>query len=234
MKYHAAIFLLLASSSTLAANINPAGPQGYANSLQGEAFFNWELTYDPDPFLYAQFSITNASAFDKSFQLGANLLIDPQFSGSVFYGGSINATVFDHDNSGSANLSFNNDGLNGIYKGGINGSVGVSALDLLVGSEIECFSSGCSAFAEDTQGLAGNTVITSPPHTHNGINGMLLGSLTGANDELDIDLDFILSAGDKATFKVYYEVAPVPLPAAIWLFGSAFAGILGLSRRRII
>ncbi len=30
-----------------------------------------------------------------------------------------------------------------------------------------------------------------------------------------------------------HDVAPVPLPAAVWLFGSALAGLLGFGRRRV-
>lgn len=212
---------------------------GAPGTARGETFFHWDLTYDPDPFLYGQFSITNASAFDKTFSLGANLLIDPQFAGLGVYGGSVNATVFDSDNNGTAKLTFNNNtgGLDGIYRGQVTGSAGVLALNLLVGGSIECFSTGCSAFGQDTAGLAGGTVVAVPPTSAVGLDGTLVGSLTGLADEIDIDLNFVLGAGDRATFQVYYEiaeVAPVPLPAAFWLFGSAILGCIGWMQRKAV
>jgi hypothetical protein len=39
--------------------------------------------------------------------------------------------------------------------------------------------------------------------------------------------------GDTSwTFTGTYETAPVPIPAAAWLFGSAALGVAGLARRR--
>jgi hypothetical protein len=36
------------------------------------------------------------------------------------------------------------------------------------------------------------------------------------------------------TFNIAFNVAPVPLPAAVWLFGSGLAGVVALARRRAI
>lgn len=36
------------------------------------------------------------------------------------------------------------------------------------------------------------------------------------------------------TFNIAFNVAPVPLPAAVWLFGSGLAGVVALARRRAV
>lgn len=197
--------------------------------LGGDILFSWDVTYDPDPFLFASFTLTNLSANEQTFNLGSNLLIDPQFSGLGLYGGSIRATVFDQNSSGAATLS--TDTQPGIYKGSVAGSPSIPELNLL-GAIIECNTTDCNAFGESSEGLFGNTVVTTTPGTAIGLNGNLSGTLIGVTDEIDIDLNFILSAGDRAQFQVYYEVAPVPLPAAVWLLGSALIGLFGVVRKQ--
>lgn len=34
------------------------------------------------------------------------------------------------------------------------------------------------------------------------------------------------------TFSTYVDVSPVPVPAAVWLFGTALLGLIGISKRR--
>jgi len=59
--------------------------------------------------------------------------------------------------------------------------------------------------------------------------------LTAAEDYLGVigmltTVDPTVSAGHA--FVSYEEVAPVPLPAAVWLFGSALAGLCLVTRKR--
>lgn len=39
-------------------------------------------------------------------------------------------------------------------------------------------------------------------------------------------------AGFNANFSVNQDVAPVPVPAAVWLFGSGLLGLVGIARRK--
>lgn len=41
-------------------------------------------------------------------------------------------------------------------------------------------------------------------------------------------------AGDSVSFSLVTELAPVPLPPAVWLFGSGLLGLIGISRRKKI
>ena len=54
----------------------------------------------------------------------------------------------------------------------------------------------------------------------------------GVSTDIGILLSFDLSAGDTVTFNTRFEVTPVPVPAAIWLFGSGLLGLVGVARRR--
>ena len=40
------------------------------------------------------------------------------------------------------------------------------------------------------------------------------------------------NADADLTFSTYVDVSPVPVPAAVWLFGTALIGFVGMSRRR--
>lgn len=54
-------------------------------------------------------------------------------------------------------------------------------------------------------------------------------------------LNFNVNAGESGTFTVstasnaaaMSALTPVPVPAAVWLFGSAIAGLIGFSRRKV-
>ena len=43
---------------------------------------------------------------------------------------------------------------------------------------------------------------------------------------------YTLSLGKDGSLTVNGGTAPVPLPAAVWLFGSGLMGLLGICRRR--
>ncbi|MGB5259534.1 MAG: VPLPA-CTERM sorting domain-containing protein [Gammaproteobacteria bacterium] len=97
----------------------------------------------------------------------------------------------------------------------------------------------------DYVSIRGDTVPASGSATLEAfdVNGALLGS-TSANDiagglTLTLSIAGIHSirlsetvadiAFDDLTFN---DVAPIPLPAAIWLFGSGLLGLIGIARRR--
>ena len=54
----------------------------------------------------------------------------------------------------------------------------------------------------------------------------------GVSSDIGILLDFALSAGDTVTFNTRFDVTPVPVPAAVWLFGSGLLGLVGVARRK--
>lgn len=61
-------------------------------------------------------------------------------------------------------------------------------------------------------------------------------TVTGAIGQNHFDYQLTLTATDYATgaaLPVSLNVAAVPVPGAVWLFGSALAGFLGLRRRKL-
>jgi hypothetical protein len=70
-----------------------------------------------------------------------------------------------------------------------------------------------------------------------GQSGTLYGIRSGANDTgvYSIDLSGVGSVAPIANYtsgNIYTDAAPVPIPAAAWLFGSALIGAIGLGRRK--
>ena len=46
--------------------------------------------------------------------------------------------------------------------------------------------------------------------------------------------DFWPGAGSISNFAIYGTASPIPVPAAIWLFGTALIGFIGFSRRTVV
>jgi len=53
----------------------------------------------------------------------------------------------------------------------------------------------------------------------------------GVNADIGINLVLSLTAGNYATYDTRFEVPPVPVPGAVWLFGSCLIGLAGVARR---
>ncbi len=164
--------------------------------------YTWNITADPDPVIAGSFTITNTSTISQDFDITFSLPISPSFTNG-FMTGSLSGSYFDADNSGGASLSINDwDGL-------IDGATRMN-LFTFAGP---CFGTGCSA--------AIGTVSEGPT------------PFTGAvSSTIGIHMNISLSAGDSASFNTSFEVTPVPIPAALWLFGTGLLALFGFSRRR--
>lgn len=61
-------------------------------------------------------------------------------------------------------------------------------------------------------------------------------AIAGAGNLLDLRITFSLNAGDEDialdNLAITGDIAPIPVPAAAWLLGSALLGIAGVVRRR--
>lgn len=55
---------------------------------------------------------------------------------------------------------------------------------------------------------------------------------TAADDNVGFLFNARSFAGNSPRFVITADLAPVPVPAALWLFGSGIAGIVGLARRK--
>ena len=164
--------------------------------------YSWNLTADPDPFIAGTFTVTNTSTNDQTFDITFGLPISPSFTNG-YMTGSLSGSYFDADGDGSAALSlYTWDGL----------IDGTSQMNLFTIAG-PCLGSGCSVtIGEISQG----------PTLYTG----------DVNSTIGIHMNFGLSAGDSATFITSFEIVPVPVPAAVWLFASGLLGLVGITRRK--
>ena len=172
--------------------------------------FSWDMAVDPDPFISSNLVFTNLTGNTANFSAIISLPLSASL-GSVYMGGAIDGGFRDN-NDGSVTVA--EIASNGIFSGLIDGA---TALQLLGGSF------GCSASSPGCNGVIGQV--------SDGLPGPTLLYHTGANNTIGIKLDFSLTAGDTATFNTFFEVIPVPLPAALWLLGSGLLLLSGLLHR---
>jgi hypothetical protein len=164
--------------------------------------YSWTLTGDPDPLIGGSFTVTNTSSMMQTFDITFALPISPGFTNG-YMTGSLSGTYSDFDNSGGATLNLNDwDGL----------IDGASRMNLF-GFAGPCIGVGCSVTIGNVS--EGPTLYT--------------GDVTST---IGIHMNFELSAGDRVTFNTSFEVNPVPVPAAVWLFGSGLLGLIGIARRK--
>jgi hypothetical protein len=173
----------------------------------------WDLTIKQDPYILGNLTITNLTTTTRNFNLTLALPITPAFAPSLF-GGSIDATVSDRNNDGSAAIAPIAVSPS-IYRGTIDG---ITVLSLFA-VQLNCTASGggCSANGSDSDGLPGPSLAGPAVFA-------TIGTL----------LNFSLSAGDSVTFATNFTVeppTPVPLPATLPMLALAL-GSMALRRRK--
>lgn len=170
----------------------------------------WNLTLNQDPSIIGSLTLSNLTTSTRNFNLAFSLPISAAFSPSL-YGGSIDATLFDANNSGSAAMAPIAISPS-IYRGTIDG---VTVLSLFGGSMGCSGGAGCTGTNAEIFGLPGPTEPG-----------------PAVNSAIGIFLNFSLTAGDRVTFLTNFTVeppAPVPLPASLPLL---LAGLGALVRKR--
>lgn len=166
----------------------------------------WSLSMDSDPFVTNNFTITNTSGSTQTYTLGTTIGISPAIPLGGMQG-SIGFTLTDN-NSNGATLATS--GLS-IYRGTIDGNVARTLWDPTTSFMIPFGSTASSTyFGFPTREATPESVDTS----------------------IGILIQFSLTAGDSVSFTSNFDVVPVPVPAAVWLFGSGLFGLFGVLRRR--
>ena len=164
--------------------------------------YSWSLMSDPDPFISGSFTVTNTSSMMQTFDITFGLPISPSFTDG-FMTGSLSGSYVDANSDGSATLNLS------AWDGLIDGATEMT----LFGFAGPCIGVGCSVSIAEI------------------IDGPLLYS-GSVDSTIGIHMNFSLSAGDSVTFDTLFDVTPVPVPAAVWLFGSGLVGLAGFARRK--
>jgi hypothetical protein len=201
----------LANDKGVAVN-NKNGTFSYFGSLKntlGSDKWNlgWSMTVNPDPFVIANFVVTNNSAITQTFSITVNLPIGAIVPASVT-GGSVTGTVTDLNGNGATVSAV---GGGSIYTSLIDGSAWQS---LLTGASASAGNFLSSTIGPDSFG------------------GPVIPSLPGPAvvNTIGITLEFDLTPGDSASFTSIFVVEPIPGPGGVALL--SVAGLVGMGRRR--
>jgi len=167
--------------------------------------YQWSTTVNPDPFIASTFSVTNTSTMMQTFDITFGLPISPSFTGGNMTG-NYSANFSDLNGDGSATVDMMTwDGL----------------VDSTTQMNLSLFSGSCSSGSPGCLGSIGT--VSSGPIFYSG----------AVNNTIGIHMKFGLSAGDKVTFDTLFDITPVPVPAAVWLFGSGLLGLVAVARRKV-
>jgi len=177
--------------------------------------FSWDISANADPFITGNLTFVNTTTVDQIFNI-VLLLPTVNTTGPVQETGEIGLTLTDTNLSGSADLTFNQ------WHGLINPIPGPPIFDmsLLAGSIANCGGTGCIT--------ALSPISSTQLHDEANHNNSAITSI-------GTHINFTLSAGDTVNLNTKWDVVPVsavPVPAAVWLFISGFAGLLGTAKIR--
>ncbi|MGA9032856.1 MAG: PEP-CTERM sorting domain-containing protein, partial [Sulfuricaulis sp.] len=167
---------------------------------------SWSLSMDSDPFVTNNFTLTNTSGSIQTYSLGATIGVSPTIPIGAMQG-SIGFTLTDNNNNGA---TLTTSGAS-IYQGSIDGNVARTLWDPTTSFTAPFASTSSSTyFGFPTREAAPESI----------------------DSNIGILITFSLTPGDSASFTSNFDVVPVPVPAAVWLFGSGLLGLFGLSRRK--
>jgi hypothetical protein len=185
------------------------GDTGYYDlddvTLGGVAFVDyWNSSYDIDPFVTNNFSVTNISAFPQVFDILVTspvLATGPQTDMT----GSVGLTI---TNTASASASLGDAGV-AVYQAMIDGVTVETIFDPAY--TLSCGAPFCSNTDND-----GFVSVTGP----------------AAASSISIRIRFTLSPGDSASGTSVFNIEAIPEPTTAILLGLGLTGIAAAGRRR--
>jgi hypothetical protein len=169
---------------------------------------SWSLSMDSDPFVTNNFTLTNTSGLTQTYSLGVTIGIAPAIPNGAMRG-SIGFSLTDNNDNGATLVT---SGAS-IYKGMIDGNLARTLWDPSTSFTTTSSTASSISFGFPTRETAPESV----------------------DSTIGILITFSLTDGDSVAFTSNFDVqpAPVPVPAAVWLFGSGLLGLFGVSRRKL-
>ena len=172
----------------------------------------WDWLSNADPFVTNNFTITNNAAVTQNFIITSTIGIVPIAPASLT-SGSVGGSLTDNNTDATLAQMTSNTSGNAIYTALIDGAPYQTLLN--------------HPFSLTVAGLGANANIGPasfglPPNSQPG---------PAIANTIGIRMEFDLTPGDAVSFTSRFEVA-VPVPAAVWLFGSGLLGLAGIARRK--
>ena len=93
---------------------------------------------------------------------------------------------------------------------------------------------GSSVFAYDDMGNLLDSVVFSAPFAGTTNDVGFIGSFSFSNATAIAELHMLADSASAATLLDNLTFRPVPVPAAVWLFGSGLLGLIGFARRKSV
>jgi len=165
----------------------------------------WSLSMDSDPFVTNNFTITNTSGSTQTYTLGTTIGVSPAIPQALMRG-SVGFSLTDNNGDGATLATSGTS----IYKGQIDGNTARTLWD------------PATSFTAPFGSTSSSTFFGFPTREAAPAVGTNIGLL----------ITFSLTPGDSVSFTSNFDVAPVPVPAAVWLFGSGLLGLFGMLRRK--
>lgn len=175
-----------------------------------------DLTFDVDPVLSFDFTLANNTSFNQTYSLSYNTPLFPNLTGVV--NSSANLTAVLKDTGGLAGAK--------ITPANGNGNI-MRSWDLTVDQNQISKNVDIGSLFSIASGTATKNWTA--------VNTLDCGFGNGACETMLTTLTLTLSKGDQV--RLYGNVtqeqpSPVPLPAAVWFFGSAIAFLVGIGRKK--
>lgn len=169
---------------------------------------DWTMSMDSDPYVSNNFTVTNFTSSTQVYSLTATIGVTPAIPNGLMRG-TLGYSLTDN-NGGGATLSTSGAS---IYTGLIDGGSARTLWD---------------------PSTSFSTTPTNPTVTGNTAFGYPTREVApqSIDSDIGINITFSLTAGDSVSFTSLFDVVPVPVPAAVWLFGSGLLGLIGIARRR--
>jgi hypothetical protein len=203
-----------ASYGNVWANGNGTFSYSGQKTANGSHKLGWSMIVNPDPFVIANFVVSNTSAVTQTFTLTVTLPLGGVVGPFSEIGGSVTGSVTDLNGNGATLATAAG---TPIYQALADGNIAGTLLNDPTSVSTGAFGSAVVGPAQFGDGGPGG--IPSLPYV-------------AINTDIAITLTFTLTAGDSASFTSIFavEASNIPAPGALALVG--IAGLVGSRRRR--
>ncbi len=175
----------------------------------GSSFTIGDASFDPDPVMFFSASATNNGSNPLAYTFSFNTPLSPTLNGNINSHAEMGVSLTDGLNDGAS------------VKPLVGNNYMLKSYDL--------YSNGDSVSKNVDIGTA-FTIPSGTQTTSYSADSTLFCGQACVN--MSSILTFTLTGQDSVGFSGKVVQSPVPVPGAVWLFGSAVAGLIGVQRRQ--